>query len=480
MKSLRAQLLLGMTLGMTVVLLVCGALLYALISRTLWAEFDEALAAKARSLAALTEQDEEGLDFEPAETLLPEFAALQRAEYYQVWRPDGTVLARSPSLQDRNLDRLASAYDAPAFQTVQLPDGRAGRIVGLTFVPRQEYAGPHAKPTMMVTLVVGREIGGLAGTLTRVRRILIGVCLVAVLCSAGVLAWVVRRSLQPVNRLSRQIADLGESDLSARIDAAGVPSEMSPVVDRLNDLLARLESAFQRERRFTGDVAHELRNPLAGLRSKLELALSRDRAPQEYRKAVGDCLHINLQMQRLVENLLQLARADAGQLELRRDQVDLSELIRECWKPLEEKAATRGLKIEWGLREYDALATDRDKLRLVVQNILDNAITYVNDEGRIFMATSAENGALVLSVSNTGSRLPPDDVHRVFDRFWRADSSHHAAGDCHCGLGLPLCKAVVEQLGGSIAASAGVAGVFTITIRLPLQSSSPKADSRLS
>jgi two-component system heavy metal sensor histidine kinase CusS len=468
MKSLRVQLLVGTALGMTAVLIVSGAVLYALISGTLRSEFDASLGARARSLMALAEQDEEGMEFELTEVSLPEFEPSERAEYYQLWLSDGTAFARSPSLLNGALDQFGGTSDSPAFRTVRLPDGRPGRLVGVTFVPRQEHEDSRANPAMTVTLVLGRDIVGLRATLARVRGILIGVCLVAVALSAGVLAWVVRWRLQPVDRLSQQIAEVREDDLSARVSVAGIPNELSPVVDHLNDLLARLDAAFQRERRFTGDVAHELRTPLAGLRSKLELALSRDRDAKSYQEALRDCLEIDLQMQRMVENLLHLARADAGQLEIRHERTDLAEVIRECWKPLEEKANARGLNVEWKLDDRDTLMTDRGKLRLVIQNILENAVTYANDQGQLSVAMSVQNSATVVTVSNTGSSLRSEDVDRVFERFWRADSScRDTDEEARCGLGLPLCKSVAEQLGGSIYATGNDSGMFTITIHLP-------------
>jgi two-component system sensor histidine kinase QseC len=320
---------------------------------------------------------------------------------------------------------------------------------------------------MEVTLVVGREIAGLQATLAVVRGLLVGVGILAVMLSAGVLAWVVRRSLGPIDRLGAQIAKVGEDDLSARIDAAGIPQELAPVVGRLNDLLARLEAAFQRERRFTGNVAHEMRTPLAGLRSKLELALSRDRAPEAYREALGDCLDIDLQMQGMVENLLHLARADAGQLEVRREPVDLAEVFQKCWEPLGARARRRGLSVEWCLNVPGTVETDRDQLRLVLQNILDNAVGHANDRGSIRVAARADRDVAVLTVSNTGSILSADEVHHVFDRFWRGDASCRDAGDSRCGLGLPLCKTIIEQLDGAIEATTSADGKFTISIRLP-------------
>ncbi len=467
MKSLRTSLLVGTGLATTAVLLASGVVLHALIRNALWAEFDASLAAKARSLAALAEEDEDGLEFELTELSLPEFAPSDQAEYYELWWPAGTVFIRSPSLYDRDLAPPPRTSATPAFENIKLPDGRPGRTVGLTFAPRQERAGSATSPPRTATLVLARSVAGLQTSLSRVRAILVSVCFAAVALSAGVLAGVVRRSLKPLDRLGAQIANLGADRLSARLDPAGAPDEMLPVVQRLNDLLSRLETAFQRERRFTGDVAHELRTPLAGLRSKLEVALSRPRDPAAYQAAMAVCLDINLHMQRMVENLLHLARVDAGQLELRCESVAVSDLIGECWAPLAEQADSRRLGVEWELNAPQPLATDRDQLRLVLRNVLENAVVHADKGGHVRVVASAAGPELVVTVRNTGWRLAPDEASYVFDRFWRGDASHGELTAGHCGLGLSLCKAVVERLGGHIEASASGEGAFTVTIHLP-------------
>ncbi len=469
MRSLRSQLLLGTVLATTAVLLFAGGVLYALVRQTLWAQFDQALAAKARSLASLVEQDEDGLESELLDAPLPEFAVGGHPEYYQIWLPDGSVFARSPSLKGRDLERPPDASDRPAFRTTRLPNGEPGRIVSTCLVPRREVGDRRADPAVTLSLVVGRETVTLQSTLARVRALLAAVCLGAVSLSAGLLIWIIQRRLRPVARLGRQIAGLDADDLSARVSAAGIPRELSPLADRLNELLTRLEAAFERERRFTGDVAHELRTPLAGLRAKLELALSRERGPDTYRTAMRDCLEIDLEMQRMVENLLHLARADAGQLELRRESVDVREIIRSCWEPLAAKAEMRRVRVHWQLNGPGTVETDRDKLRLVVQNILDNAVAYVNDGGQIAVSVPTKSGVIELAVSNSGCRLSPGDVGRVFDRFWQADASCHAGDYAHCGLGLPLCRAVMDRLGGEIMASASAPGTFTVVLRVPIR-----------
>jgi heavy metal sensor kinase len=468
MRSLRAQLLIGLPLGTIPVLVVAGVLLDAVIAKTLWGAFDAALAGRARDLTALAEESEDGLEFESPEPPARSARAGVPDEYYQLWRRDGSVLARSQAADGEDLEFISGEPETPVYRGVKLPDGRAGRAVGTTFVPRQEFeSGAPTGDRARATLVVARPVDALLGTLARVRAALVGVGCGAVLASSGILAWVVRRRLRPVDRLSTSISAVAADDLAARIDAPDVPTELRPVVDRVNDLLARLEAAFRRERQFTGDVAHELRTPLAGIRAKIELALSRARPAEAYRAALRDCLEIHGQMQRLVEYLLKLARADAGQLEVRRAPVDVAELTRECWAPLEGRAAERGLHVAWRFDGPLMIETDAELLKLVVRNILENAVAYADANGRIEIAARRAGDALTHIVTNTGSRLAAGQAARVFDRFWRGESVDRSTdAERHCGLGLPLCKAVIEQLGGSIEAASAADGMFSVRFRL--------------
>lgn len=465
MKSLRFQLLLGLALGVSVVFAAAGFLLDAAIARTLAVEFDALLVAKARALSALAEQDEDGLNFESIQSPLASTARSPDDDLYQLWRPDRSILARAPALGDRDLIPAPDPRLTPAIAKTTLPDGRPGRLAVLTFLPRQEFEDHRSRPALPITIVVARDTTALDASLAGIRRVLFGVGAASVFLSVAVLAFVVNRALRPVERLSRQIEAVGADRLATRIDAAGVPRELAPVVTRLNDLLARLDDAFQRERRFTGDVAHELRTPLAGLLATLELALARQRDPSEYRQAIANALAIDLQMQRMVENLLHLARADAGQLELRHEPVELDALVRDCWSALGEKAALRRLVADLRTDHAAVVLSDRDNLRLVIRNLLDNAVAHADENSPISVSTVVLNGSVTLIIANRCLAFAPDQLDRAFERFWRG--GHHAAdpADPHAGLGLPLCKAIIEQLGGSITAAHNN-GNFTISVRL--------------
>jgi two-component system sensor histidine kinase QseC len=459
--SLRSRLLLGAAVSTALVLSASGGVLYVLMRAALFSEFDGALGTRARALAMLVEQDKDEVDAEFEERDLPEFARAGRPEYLELWLDDGRVLYRSPSLGRGDLERIGGPPGAPAFRPVTLPDGRRGRLAGITFVPKQEREGRgHPRE---VTLAIARETRDVDATLARLGVLLVGVCAAATLVSVGLLAWVVRRGLRPVGHLAAQIGSVGEADLSARIGLAGAPSELLPVVQRLNDLLARLEGAFNREKSFTADVAHELRTPLAGLQATLEVGLSRERESAVYRAAMSECLTICRQMHAMVDNLLSLARAEAGQLEVAWEPVPLEEALRECWGPLAPQAEARGLRVEWGVDPDAALHTDRESLRLILHNILENAVSYADAGGYVRIESSSEDGRTVLTVANSGSTLTPGQATHVFERFWRGDAARSGTG-IHCGLGLALCEKLVKLLGGSISVESVAGGTFTVRL----------------
>ena len=403
------------------------------------------------------------IDLELGDGRFPEFHRAERPEYLEVWLASGDVAYRSPSLGKADLGREACPPGPPACRPVTLPDGRPGRAATLRFVPRGDEGRGGAAP---VTLAVARDTLDIADTLGRLGSLLVAVCVAATAVSAGALAWIVRAGLRPVDDMARQIGRVGEDDLSVRIAADGVPRELAPVAERLNGLLARLESAFDRERAFSADVAHELRTPLAGLRATLEVALAGRRDLVRFEEGLRDSLGISCQMHAMVENLLAMARCEAGRVSLAREPVELDALLRDAWQPLGHDAARRGLRVEWHLAEPCTLDTDREKLRLVLHNVLGNAAAYANEGGHVRIATETADGRLVLRVSNTGSPLGEEEARHVFERFWRGDAARSATG-VHCGLGLALCERLTTLLGGSIAATSVPGGDFTVTLALP-------------
>jgi len=469
-RSLRARLLLG-TVGATVVFLIAiGFALYGLVRSSLIGEFDAVLGSKARVLSIMVVEGENDsklwykLVYEPS--YYPEYERTQDAEYFQIWRSGGQVLKRSPTLDHVDLPRLAGAVDAPAFVEVTLPDGRPGRAGGIRFTPRREDGEKRsADPKKEMTLVVAQGTEALDVRLNRFRWLLGGVFAAAIVLAGVVLGWVVTSLLYPLQSLANRIARLDADDLSARFSGAYLPSELRPVARRLDDLLRRLEAAFAREKSFTADVAHELRTPLSGLRTTLEVMLSKPREAGQYREALDECLGIGRRLQALVDNLLSLAQLEGQRAALATEPVQLDYLLRETWKLFAERATARRVQIEWRIPAPVFVDSDAVRLRIVVANLLDNAVSYVDEGGTITIAASSAAGRAELSVANTGSLVGGEDVTRIFDRFWRGDRSR--AVGLHCGLGLALCQRIVALVGGTISATAEKEKVFRIAVTMP-------------
>jgi two-component system heavy metal sensor histidine kinase CusS len=236
-----------------------------------------------------------------------------------------------------------------------------------------------------------------------------------------------------------------------------------PVVTRLNELLARIESAFGREKAFTADVAHELRTPISGLEAALEVCASRDRTGDEYRQVVSRCRATVEQMHRLVEQLLLLARAESGQVVMEMRWVGLNELLKDCWDAVGERALERALRLEWEVPAACEVRTDRGLLMVVVQNLFDNAVSYADEGGAVRVQWIEMDAGAVLRVSNTGCTLGEAEVAKVFERFWRDDAARSGTGR-HAGLGLSLCRKIMALLGGEAMARVREGGVFEVEV----------------
>ncbi len=278
-------------------------------------------------------------------------------------------------------------------------------------------------------------------------------------------AWfIVVRALRPVEKISAAAQRIAAGNLSERINAEETESELGKLAGVLNSTFARLEAAFAQQKQFTADAAHELRTPLAVLISEAQTTLARERAAADYRDALSVCLETAQQMRRLTESLLELARFDAGQENLRREKLDVSAVIADCVKLTAPLAARRSVKINCNLTPAEILG-DAMRLAQVVTNLLTNAIHYNREGGEVGVAAGVENGLAVVRVSDTGCGISSADLPRIFERFYRANRSR---GGGHAGLGLAIAKCVVEAHGGKIEAASAENSGATFTVRLPL------------
>jgi len=479
MYSLRIRLITGVIIGILLLLAVFSLVVYSVIRRALINQFDASLVSTAQILSASVELNDGEIDLELDVEYMQEFQRKERPTYYQLWHKD-TVALRSPSLGRDNLLRFEGPLDLPVFRALQ-KNRQPLRAIGLKFEPRgvkkperdsdhKRNKDNHRAKQQTLTLVVARDATELQDQMSFLCWLLLSASAGTAILSFLVAAFVVRQGLRPLTAIAGEIAAIRENDLSTRVGTTSVPAEILPIKDRLNDLLSRLEDAFKRERRFTADVAHELRTPLSGIRSTIEVTLARARGSSEYQTVLSECLAIVENMQTMVSNLLMIARLDARQITFRRAQIKLAELVNCCWRPFSDRALEHEIVFENRIPLEMTCESDPENLSTALSNLLDNAIEYTNKGGQIRTTACQAHDTIEITIANTGCKLTSEQVPHVFDCFWRADPSRTATG-IHCGLGLSLVQRIVRALGGDTSASVQADGVFTVRLILPFSKS---------
>ena len=467
-KSIRAQLLIGTAAITVAALVVANLAIFVILRASLLRGFDDSLGSKARALATLVEQEGNQLEVKFASHPLHEFARKLNPEYYQLWDEQGRSIFRSRHLIQSDLKLDSGSPVAPGFRHVLLPDQRPGRQAAVKFYPSVQRTDlDHERVEddddddeiskelvdfsgrRQMTLVVARGTAEVDQTISQLWWLLVAISTAVVSTTLLAVAFVVSRSLKPLRILASQISLLDEAALTERFSLQAMPTELCPVVDRLNEMLGRLDMAIQRERVFSSDVAHELRTPLSGLRSTIEVTLTRDRESAEYRRSLITCEEICKETQKLVEALLSLARAEARAIPLVTSPIQIPSLIDKSWSPLASKASGRGVTVCFHGSASAIIQGDESQLYLVLTNLLANAVEYVEKGGFIDIGWTLTDSQLQIEVANSGCELTDNELPNVFERFWRADSARAATGT-HAGLGLPLCQKIMEALGGSI------------------------------
>lgn len=379
-----------------------------------------------------------------AEIALPAQTSRGVAISAYLFSRDGSLVAESPDAGDSSFARQripASGFpDRSIFLSSARPGGDQVRVLvrGVSF---QGQAGG---------LVLERPIQELQERLLTTAFLLTGVVggLVVVACLLAY--WLSGRALRPVREMAATAREISEHDLQRRIDIAlPATDELGELAGTFNEMLGRLEIGFDTLQRFTADAAHELRAPLALMRAQAEVVLRQPRTGDEYRRSHRALLDEVGRMSRTVDQLLLLARADAGELAVGNEPFDLPDLLEETvdrWRPA---AAERWIRVGTSIPSDGEVRGDRDLLRRVLDNLVDNAIRYTPDGGRIELDCGPTRDAWEIRVSDSGPGVPPDDRAHIFERFYRADKVRRR-GEGHAGLGLALSATIARLHGGRV------------------------------
>jgi two-component system OmpR family sensor kinase len=372
--------------------------------------------------------------------------------YYVVYFSDGSVL-RESNLPD---DVWMPLDDA---------DQRLRRDASVRW-QRGPYREVYVRGPGNTMIRVGRNV---MGEQARQSRLALQVTLSGGAIFLGGLVggwWLSGRAIAPIARMSRTASKVSETNLSERMDLEGVDRELEELGTVLNQMLDRLDSAFEQQRRFSADASHELRTPLAVILSSTELALARDREPREYREHLEKCHRAATRMHRLVESLLALARLDARHSTEALTNVDLRVVTGEHLQLLEPLAEQQRVTLEADLWPC-VIRSHADQVGQVVTNLVSNAIRYNRPGGRVMVTLKTEGTDAVLTVADTGQGISEADQPHLFERFYRVhkDRSRSQGGS---GLGLAICQRIIVGYGGTLEVESKLGEGSTFKIRLPL------------
>jgi heavy metal sensor kinase len=439
------------------IVLLLGAGLYLGLRYRLHANFDEQLGDQAAvTLAAV----QVGADGVPRLAGAP--AAEDDADYFvRLLGAAGEVLldtgfdeepvpfhpeAVAAALEgNRRYDTVTADDDAVRVLTLPVRDG--DRVVG--------------------ALQIGLDLADLDETLDELFRALMLAVPVSLVVAVAVGYVVAGRALAPVATITSLAARIGGRDLGARLNLALPDDELGRLARTFDGMLARIEESFERQRRFTGDAAHELRTPLSLMRSQLDVTLARRRTPEEYEAAMLELSTDLERMTGLVGTLLMLARADTGRLVAERAPLDLQDPIRfvaEQYGPLAENV---GVTVT-SRTEPTHVEADHDLIVQVLVNLVTNALAHTPPGGSIELGCRSDKDSARLWIADTGEGIAPEHQARVFDRFYRVDTGRTRARG-GSGLGLAICKAIAEAHGGEIGLCSALGQGTTVELRFPKQ-----------
>jgi two-component system, OmpR family, sensor kinase len=373
--------------------------------------------------------------------------------YFVIWGSNGDLLQKSESAPVIGYPNLHVGRDGLPIRIVRSRPGD------------QTYREVIHAGMFDMNLLVGRSLEKDLAAHHRSGFMLAAAGLV--ILAAGVLGggWLSSRAILPIAEMTATAESISALDLSKRINVKETDSELGKLATVLNQTFDRLQSAFERQSQFTADASHELRTPLSVISAHTELALARPRSNEDYRGAIETCRRASQRMKSLIDALLLFARFDSGVPLLKQDSFDLKPLLYDCVELVEPLAAERQIQIEC---QPDScyVCGDWDRLSQVVTNLLTNAIRYNVEGGQVHVATRTEGEISVLSVTDTGVGIEPEQVSRIFDRFYQVDKARSRA-EGSSGLGLSICKTIVEAHHGQIEATSEVGVGTTLEVRLP-------------
>ena len=370
----------------------------------------------------------------------------------------------SPGMKERGLPQDAFPPPSP------IEDGRGAmgtiRASQATYKATSIRTGArlrNAEPVVVQIALDWTPSEKLLAGYRRLAGIVFGTTIV--LCVA-IGRWIATRGLDPLKRVSAAIARIRSTTLHEHVDSSRLPLELSSLAVSFNDMLDRLQEAFERLSRFSADIAHELRTPINNVRGEIEVTLQRVRVPEDYQETLGSCLEECDRLSLLIDDLLFIARSDSAEARIQRAPVDVGAELARVVEFYEAAAIDRGVALSLRCGELPVAAVDRILFQRAVSNLVENALAHTERDGSVTIVANGTGHGLQVEVSDTGCGIAPEHRPRVFDRLYRVDASR-AASSGGAGLGLAIVKTIARLHGGNVDLQSEVGRGTIVTITFP-------------
>lgn len=474
MLSLRIKLTVYYLAILSAVLLLFGMAIYFYLSRSLLTTIDESLAFQVEKLE-MNMAVGAGADM-PNRPSGP--GGENHEELLQLSPHVIQIIDERGRITDENLasptDKLPVDRDAlmklevgkTKFDTTRLEFGEQMRVA------TRRVKDHDGDGTFFIRL--GQSLAALQSARRRAVLVLVvAIPLALLLGSFGGLV-LANQALTPVDRITSAAELIAKGDLTERVPEPEKMDEIGRLAATFNHMISRLQAAFERQKQFTSDASHELRTPLAVMRGDIEIALRRERPPEEYQRVLTSNLEEIIRLTRLIEDLLMLARADTGRVELRCEPVDLDKLCRQMADYISPLAQQRDQTLSYeasaSISDGNGVVIDADvqRMKQLLLNLLDNAIKYTEHGGQVILGLKVENNQAVISVADTGRGIPKEDLPHIFERFFRRSAKTSDRTASGFGLGLSIVKWIVESHHGQIEAQNRDGKGTLFTVKLPL------------
>ena len=460
---LRVRLTLWYGSALAMVLITFSVVLYVLTARNLRDDVDQSLEETAT--AAVRSLQERGfLPLIDEEELLSQFPELARIDkFFQIFSPSGTITIRSPNIRQHEVPLSRTALEATLngqtiLESAKYPHEPPLRLISVPIIHRDN---------LLYIVQVGTSMESIEDTLRRFLILLIVAMPIALAVSLAAGWFLAGRALRPVDAITLAAQRIAAGDLSQRLTMPTAPDEIGRLAGTFNNMIGRLDTSFRQIRQFTSDASHELRTPLTVMKGETELVLRRPRALEDYQAVLESNLEEIDRMTRIVEELLFLSRADMGEVKMESKPVLLEALVEDIHRQALLLGQDRNIEVVLGTVMPALVQGDELRLRELLLNLVENAIKYSHPGGKVEIGLVTVGQEAILSVTDQGIGIGPEDHTKIFNRFFRTDGArnHTKKGT---GLGLAICAWIVEFHKGRISVKSAVGQGSTFTVTLPL------------